>query len=325
MSRLRERRRPTLQNLIAPGSSSENGAPGLNWSGFFVFAPPRTRMPELLRYSLMRCPQCAAENHEGARFCSACGAKMRITTSEQAPRVLAFSCFRCGQTVPPSPYFSRGVNVAKLAALFPINFVLPILFFFVRRDRLICGNCKKVLPEAAPRALMPYQGAEQGALMPMPGSFALVPQQPAALAMERASQQARNRGIGLGVIAMPFSMGALAMLGGAGFTELAFVVAPGALLIGGAVASLRRAGKLKQGAREIEEKQQRRRVLELAARRQGRLTVADVASSLGMDLKDAEHVLDTLVDGRHVDVEVTDEGRLLYVFPDLSSAARPSS
>jgi DNA-binding IclR family transcriptional regulator len=79
---------------------------------------------------------------------------------------------------------------------------------------------------------------------------------------------------------------------------------------------------LAQGARDLEEKYQRRRILELAGRRQGKLTVADVATSLGMDLKDAEHILDTLVDGRHVDVEVSEEGRLFYVFPDLIAANR---
>jgi hypothetical protein len=41
---------------------------------------------------------------------------------------------------------------------------------------------------------------------------------------------------------------------------------------------------------------------------------------LGIDFKEAEHILDTLVDGHHVDVEVSDEGRFFYVFPDLIAA-----
>ena len=270
----------------------------------------------------MRCSQCGAENQETARFCSGCGAKSRITMSEQEPRVLAFSCYRCGHTVPPSKYFSRGVNVAKLVVLLPINFVLPILLFFLRRDRLICGNCKKLLGDAAPRALLSAAGLEGSDLMPYMATTNLVPQQPAATSLEREGRQARNRGIAMGVFSIPFSMGAFSMLGNAGLIELAFVAGPGALLIGGTVASLRRARLLAQEARDVEEKYQRRRILELAGRRQGKLSVADVATSLGMDLKDAEHILDTLVDGRHVDVEVSEEGRFFYVFPDLILSAK---
>lgn len=272
----------------------------------------------------MRCPQCAAEVQEGARFCSGCGGKVRVTLSDQLPKVLAFSCYRCGQTLPPQKYFSRGVNVAKLVALLPINFVLPILFFFVRRDRMICTSCKRMLPEEAPRALLPMSGQGMALLPPMGGSLALMPQQPAALAIERQSRKARARGISLGVMSIPFSMGTIAvMMGDAGLAATAFVATPGALLITGAVTALRRAGTLKESARELEEKQQRQRILQLARQRQGRLTVADVAASLDMDLKDAEHLLDTLVDGRHVDVHVTEAGRLIYVFPDLEDLRAP--
>ncbi|MDX2020653.1 MAG: zinc ribbon domain-containing protein [Deltaproteobacteria bacterium] len=275
----------------------------------------------------MRCPQCAAEVSEGARFCSGCGGKIRVTLSDQVPKVLAFSCYRCGQTLPPQKYFSRGMNVAKLVALLPINFVLPILFFFVRRDRLICTSCKKLLPDTAPRALLPM-GSQGMALLPampvMPltgGSLALMPQQPAAVEMERRSRKARARGIGLGVMSIPFSMGTIAaMMGDAGLAATAVVATPGALLITGAVTALRRAGSLKEAAREVEEKQQRQRILQLARQREGRLSVADVAASLNMDIKDAEHLLDSLVDGRHVDVHVTEAGRLIYVFPDLENA-----
>lgn len=270
----------------------------------------------------MSCSQCGAENEQSARFCSGCGAKSRITMSGQGPRVVVFSCYRCGHTVPPSKYFSRGINVAKLVMLLPINFVLPILLFFLRRDRLICGNCNKLLGDTAPRGMLSAPGFEGGELMPYLGTTALVPQLPAATALQGAGQRARNWGIAMGVLSIPFSMGALSMLGTVGFTELAFVVGPGTLLIGGAVASLRRSRLLAQGARDVEEKYQRRRILDLAGRRQGKLTVADVATSLGMDLKEAEHILDTLVDGRHVDVEVSDEGRLFYVFPDLVAVNR---
>jgi hypothetical protein len=268
----------------------------------------------------MRCSQCGAENENTARFCSGCGAKARITMSEAEPRVLVVSCYRCGHTAPPRKYFARGANVAKLVVLLPVYFVLSLLFYFVRRDRLICGNCKKLLEETAPRAMLPATELAQGALISSHTSSALAPQQPATMALQDQAQQARKRGVGLGILSIPFSLGAFSMLGSSGFAAVALVATPGALLVGGAVAAFRRSRLLSQSALDMEEKYQRRRILELAGRRQGKLTVADVATSLGIDFKEAEHILDTLVDGHHVDVEVSDEGRFFYVFPDLIAA-----
>jgi hypothetical protein len=60
-------------------------------------------------------------------------------------------------------------------------------------------------------------------------------------------------------------------------------------------------------------------VLDLARRYDGRLTVTLVASHLSVDFPEAERMLDRLVDGRRVDMLVDNDGRITYVFPELSA------
>ena len=72
---------------------------------------------------------------------------------------------------------------------------------------------------------------------------------------------------------------------------------------------------------EAAAKRHRQRVLEvlaLARAHSGRLNVTMVASHMAMDLREAESLLDSMVDGRRVDVHVDDQGRMTYVFPELT-------
>jgi hypothetical protein len=60
-----------------------------------------------------------------------------------------------------------------------------------------------------------------------------------------------------------------------------------------------------------------RRVLLLATERAGTLTVTEVAASLNMSLTMAEGVLDGMDDGLRVRSDVTNEGIIVYEFPEL--------
>ncbi len=228
------------------------------------------------------------------------------------------TCHRCGETLSPDSYFSRGLNIAKLVALLPITFILPILFFFLRKDRLICGNCRKLLPPAAIMPLLPAMPDGAGSALVLSGdTTALTFNSPEGRQLAKASRGAKARAVLFAMFAMPVSLPAFAFLGSLGWAEMAMVGLPGGLLLAGSVSAFRRASLLARRARELESKHVRRQILALAQRQQGRLNVAQVAAALGCDFKDAEAMLDTMVDGRHVDVEVTDDGRLVYVFPDL--------
>ena len=65
-----------------------------------------------------------------------------------------------------------------------------------------------------------------------------------------------------------------------------------------------------------------RRVLLHATQQGGMLTVSGVAASLDLSLAAAEEVLDSMDDGLRVRSEVTNEGIIVYDFPELRH--RPS-
>jgi hypothetical protein len=62
-------------------------------------------------------------------------------------------------------------------------------------------------------------------------------------------------------------------------------------------------------------------VLQLAGRKGGQLTVSEVAAELGWTMKRAEKVLQSMDDGLRVNSEVTDEGVIVYEFPELMRAS----
>ena len=62
------------------------------------------------------------------------------------------------------------------------------------------------------------------------------------------------------------------------------------------------------------------RVYRLAARLGGRLTVSDVVIDVGLAAGDAERLLDAMVDGLRVRMEITESGVTVYEFPEIRSA-----
>ena len=49
----------------------------------------------------------------------------------------------------------------------------------------------------------------------------------------------------------------------------------------------------------------------------GRLTLSDIVIATNLNLKDAEQVIESMVDGIHVTMEVKDNGRVVYEFPEI--------
>lgn len=58
-------------------------------------------------------------------------------------------------------------------------------------------------------------------------------------------------------------------------------------------------------------------IIKLARRAQGRLTVVEVMSELGVDKDQAEQALDSLAQQKYADYEITDSGLLVYTFAEL--------
>jgi hypothetical protein len=58
-------------------------------------------------------------------------------------------------------------------------------------------------------------------------------------------------------------------------------------------------------------------ILRAARRESGRLTPTVAALKSSVSIEDAEKILKKLVDHGYADMEVTDDGRILYVFPEF--------
>src|SRR5262249_34527664 len=123
-------------------------------------------------------------------------------------RPVLLLCPRCGQPARPLPYFSRGVNVAKaMALMIPFNVIGRMLFFFVRKDRFICGACNGLRSGEAAIPLLQTFSAEGGAgyvaALPGGGSGALAlydPQDDLAV-LQHQSRRQRARAWSLGAAA----------------------------------------------------------------------------------------------------------------------------
>jgi hypothetical protein len=313
----------------------------------------------------MRCSVCGSESAFTARFCATCGkplaaaepapppapasppaggpphspptalqVNVHLPSGLPAPIQRGVYCASCQQRTVPVPYFSRGINIAKLAVLLPFTFVGPLLFFLIRKDRLVCSWCRSLLPgelplplldafESSPPAITDRRLAPlgneatraQAGLTDWPGND-LASHEIAHL--ERRSRRNRRRSWSLGVAtAMMTALGGMAASSG-GAEPATFFFAMGGLTGAGALVSSSRGKKLGD---EASTKRNRQRVLEvlgLARAHQGRLNVTLVASHMSLDLREAESLLDGMVDGRRVDVHVDEQGRMTYVFPELT-------
>ncbi len=59
------------------------------------------------------------------------------------------------------------------------------------------------------------------------------------------------------------------------------------------------------------------KIFRLAQQMKGRITLSDIVIATNLGLKEAERVIDGMVDGVHVSMEVNDKGRVVYEFPEI--------
>ncbi|HEU4881773.1 MAG TPA: hypothetical protein VFT45_06000 [Longimicrobium sp.] len=86
---------------------------------------------------------------------------------------------------------------------------------------------------------------------------------------------------------------------------------------GVAVLLLRSAWQAEEKASQVTAGERQLAVLRLAESEDGQLTVTEVAAKLGWSIQDAESTLRSLDDGVRVTTTLTDEGVMLYDFPEL--------
>lgn len=251
----------------------------------------------------MVCSTCGASIPSGREACTTCGAMVpslparrnggvsaAFATEKSAAR--AIGCPRCGFQGPGVGYFTKGSHLAILLFLGVAALPFALLYFGLRFGHQICPRCGE------------NWGRDAGRLRD--GS-----RSDAHLADKTPISQA-----GAVLLAL---LAVILLAGGiSGWDPAPLVLALGAGT--GSALLFRRAAREREERRAALLAALTQPVLRLAAARQGRLTVTEVASELGWTLKRAEKVLNSMEDGLRVRSDVTDEGVIVYEFPELLHA-----
>jgi hypothetical protein len=251
----------------------------------------------------MYCSTCGALIVEGRSRCDTCGAAVyRPPHAERAalpnPSVAA-TCPRCGYRGEGITYFSRGSHVAALVGITLLTAGMMgaggLIYYLVRRDHLVCPRCGRGWGRNGAVALVP---ASAGGLSTTP-------------MVRGGGGGMQGWAVALFVIAAMLAVAAIVS------TELPPLLAAGIAAAGGAALS-RAASRERERRREALLSALQLPVLQLAGRKGGQLTVTEVAAELGWTLRRAEKVLQSLDDGLRVTSDVTDEGVIVYAFPELT-------
>lgn len=83
------------------------------------------------------------------------------------------------------------------------------------------------------------------------------------------------------------------------------------------IISQRFPGKLSRENRKALERSKEKEILKVASRHRGTLTAAIVALETELSVEESEKELQRLVQLGHATVDVTDDGRMTYEFPDF--------
>ena len=267
----------------------------------------------------MFCSICGARNAEGRTNCQACGAALarssralnvtgtlRLETplgsASLAPAAGAALCPRCGFNGDGVSYFSKGGHVAALVGLTVVTGGMMgaggVGYYLLRRKHRICPRCGESWGLHGERAMS--LAGPNGTRLPAHDGISL-----------DGDGRGRN-----GLSFVFFILAAILMSVGIGAMEAVPLMFGVSAAVGGALLH-----------KSAQEKRERRReallqglqlpVLQLAAKHGGRLTVTDVATEMGWPIPRAEKVLNSMEDGLRVMSDITDEGVIVYDFPEI--------
>lgn len=77
-----------------------------------------------------------------------------------------------------------------------------------------------------------------------------------------------------------------------------------------------------RGAGERAEQSMRVKVYQLAYKLEGRVTVSDIVVETGLEVEEAEELIQSMVDNQRVRMEVRDDGLVIYEFPEIINRFR---
>lgn len=208
-------------------------------------------------------------------------------------------CTACGETIPPGDTRCPHCGRAHYGAVCPqCSQPAPTL---IRGGKVICSGC----------------GATRGPLSGVP--------------LNMVGSAHRVGGVVTSVLGWVFILSALAVGGLLGL--VVGLLASNALLgvglglglgaLGGAAGGLALAGGRRLGQRgsKLREDAVSQSIVAMAGTRNGAVTALEVSQNLGIPLKDADAVLTDMTRRGHANVEVSAEGLVHYVFPDVRLVA----
>jgi nitrogen fixation-related uncharacterized protein len=203
-------------------------------------------------------------------------------------------CPRCGYRGEGISYFSRPGHVGLLIGVSLFTYGIGgLVYWLARRSHRICPSCGLGW-EYAGRSLTDGSGPSSNP--------------PAAL----PSSGSKRRLLGSALVLVASF---LIMMGILNFEAAAIVV--------GSVMGAAGSGTFFWGWKSLQERRQaittgmQQDILRLADRKGGSLTVTEVAASLNVSLPAAEKLLVAMDDGFRVRSEITDEGIIVYEFPEV--------
>ena len=251
----------------------------------------------------MRCATCGERLGPGENRCPTCGAVVatgytrRMDAVEMGGTSLS-RCPRCGYQGQGVSYFSRSGHVGLLIGVSVFTYGLGgLVYWLARRKHRICPSCGLAWERSQP-ALSSGHGGTQALLD--------------SGDVDLPSSGIKRRFFGSALVLFASF---LIMIG--------LIEVEAAAIAIGSVIGAAGSGTFFWGWKGMQERRQaleanvQRNILRLAAHRGGSLTVTEVAAELNLSLPAAEKALIAMDDGFRVRSDITDEGVLLYEFPEV--------
>jgi hypothetical protein len=209
-------------------------------------------------------------------------------------------CERCSYLGEGIPYFRRGGHVGLLMGVSVFSWGFGgLVYWLARRKHLICPRCGSGWEKSSQALTVAGEGAQPSLVHdepdgPLPGS-----------------------GMGRRVLGATMVLVAtLLILYGFVEFEMVAVTVGSVIGAGGSLSFYWGWSGLQERRKAIMHRIQRK-ILKLAAAKGGTLTVTEVASDLNLSIPVAEKILTSMDDDLRVRSVISDEGVIVYEFPEL--------